>query len=335
MTSSIAILTDCYEAEDAARGRPFAGTQGHIFRGICSQAGVSLSECHVRALLPMQPPGRGLDSFCVRSKQGALPGYPYLRRGFYLEEKYAPHIARMFAWLEQTKPNVVVALGNLPLWALTKRSGIDRNRGAPLLDHTGRFKVLPTWHPSAVIKQWNLRPIAFMDIVKAKRESEFSQIKRPKRYITLQPTLEDIAAFYERYIEPAPFVACDIETKSDTITEIGYATSPSRAIVIPFWSREHGNYWSTADEERAAWEWVRRIQATKPQVGQNYQYDMQYLWRKMGIPSLGFAGDTMILHHALQPEMKKGLGFLGSIYTNEPSWKFMRTDHSTMKKEDE
>jgi len=43
----------------------------------------------------------------------------------------------------------------------------------------------------------------------------------------------------------------------------------------------------------------------------------------------------MLLHHAMQPEMEKGLGFLGSLYTNEPSWKFMRTDHDNLKKGDD
>jgi uracil-DNA glycosylase len=335
VTSSIAIITDCYEPEDLASGRPFSGTQGHILRGLCSQAGIELADCATRAVFPLLPPGRGFDSFCIRSKQGAIPGYPYLRRGYYLPEELAPHLARLRAWLERTRPNVVVALGNVPLWALTKASGIERWRGSPLLDHTGEFKVLATWHPSAIIKQWNLRPIAFMDLVKARRESEYPQIKRPKRYIHLEPTLADIEEFYHKHIAPAEYLAVDIETKADTITEIGFASSPSRALVIPFWSRARGNYWSTLEEERAAWEWTRLILSEKPCIGQNFQYDMQYLWRKMGIPCPGFAGDTMLLHHALQPEMKKGLGFLGSVYTDEPSWKFMRTDHSTMKKEDE
>jgi hypothetical protein len=42
----------------------------------------------------------------------------------------------------------------------------------------------------------------------------------------------------------------------------------------------------------------------------------------------------MLLHHALQPEMDKGLGFLGTVYTDELPWKFMRTKHETLKKED-
>jgi hypothetical protein len=33
----------------------------------------------------------------------------------------------------------------------------------------------------------------------------------------------------------------------------------------------------------------------------------------------------MLLHHAMQPEAPKGLEFLGSVYTNEASWKLMRS----------
>jgi hypothetical protein len=50
---------------------------------------------------------------------------------------------------------------------------------------------------------------------------------------------------------------------------------------------------------------------------------MQYLWRYAGIAAKKFCDDTMLLHHALQPEMQKGLGFLASVYTDELAWKFM------------
>ena len=76
---------------------------------------------------------------------------------------------------------------------------------------------------------------------------------------------------------------------------------------------------------------------SKVSFGQNFSYDVQYLWR-LGIPVPNWGDDTMIIHHAMQPEMEKGLGFLASIYTDELAWKFMHkkkaTDRSG-KKEDE
>ena len=47
----------------------------------------------------------------------------------------------------------------------------------------------------------------------------------------------------------------------------------------------------------------------------------------------GLADDTMLMHHAMQPEMEKGLAFLGSVYTDEASWKFRRKNQ-TIKQED-
>ena len=44
----------------------------------------------------------------------------------------------------------------------------------------------------------------------------------------------------------------------------------------------------------------------------------------MGLRTYGASEDTMLLHHALQPESLKSLGFLGSVYTDEGSWKGMR-----------
>ncbi len=52
-------------------------------------------------------------------------------------------------------------------------------------------------------------------------------------------------------------------------------------------------------------------------------YDIQYCHR-YGLRVNRYAHDTMIRHHALQPEMEKGLGFLASIYTDEAPWKVLR-----------
>ena len=43
----------------------------------------------------------------------------------------------------------------------------------------------------------------------------------------------------------------------------------------------------------------------------------------------------MLMSHALYPELQKGLGFLGSVWTDEPAWKLMRSSKSTETKRDE
>ena len=203
------------------------------------------------------------------------------------------------------------------------------------MTHDAKWKVIPSWGPLSIIRQWELRVILMADLAKAAREARFPELRRPKRLIYMEPTLQDIEDFYLEFLVPSPFISCDIETKALTITEVGMSdASGEHAIVIPFWKRPaaDGNYWKTLAEEASAWAIIRRICAAHPLVGQNFAYDMTYFWSTVGIPCPQFIGDTMLLHHSLQPEMEKGLGFLGSIYTNEPSWKFMRTDHDQLKR---
>jgi len=334
---SIYIVGDYYSEEDETNKRPFSGTYGHILRGILSQAGIPLSDVTLDAAFRLRPANGRLESLLTNNRANSLPGYPPIKRGNYISADFALDLQRLHHRIDQARPNIIVPLGGLALLAITKKKGIEKFRGSPLMSADNQFKVLPTWGPDSVVRQWNLRPIVFMDFCKIREEAKSPLLIRPRRIIHLNPTLADIEAFYHEHIVPSPLLACDIETKNNTITEVGFATSISRCLVIPFWKRAaaSGNYWKTAAEEKQAWDWVRRILAEKKVIGQNFQYDMQYLSRTVGIPSPGFTGDTMLLHHSLQPELQKSLGFLGSIYTSEPSWKFMRTDHSTLKKEDE
>ncbi len=84
------------------------------------------------------------------------------------------------------------------------------------------------------------------------------------------------------------------------------------------------SFWRTTIEEIEAWKWVQRLlNLPSPKIFQNGLYDLQYL-RRMKLSVTNSLEDTMLLHHAMHPELLKGLGFMGSVYTNEPAWKLMR-----------
>jgi hypothetical protein len=48
---------------------------------------------------------------------------------------------------------------------------------------------------------------------------------------------------------------------------------------------------------------------------------------------MGAEHDTMLLSHSLQPESLKGLGYLGSVFTDEGSWKQERKGNQTIKRD--
>lgn len=331
----IALIGEAWGQEEEREGRPFVGSSGRILNGILRQAGIAREDCLVTNVFNLRPrPSNDVGNLCGPKGEG-IPGYPALARGKYVRKEYAPELARLYDEVARFQPNVIVTLGATPAWAFLKTSGIRAIRGTTAESFLG-YKVLPTYHPAAVMREWTLRPIVLADMMKAKRESEYPDVRRPMREIWVEPSIEDIERFFHEHIEPSPSLSIDIETKGMTITCVGFAPTPKVALVIPFYdpTQLDGNYWRTYEEEMQAWEWVRLFCSLRKRlVFQNGMYDMTFLWRAMGIPCPHASDDTMLLHHALQPEMEKGLGFMATLHTDEASWKFMRKS-DTEKKED-
>ena len=87
--------------------------------------------------------------------------------------------------------------------------------------------------------------------------------------------------------------------------------------------------------ELAVWSAIKELLEDKTivKVAQNQTYDVSWLNHKYGIEVAGTIHDTMHAQHAIQPEMEKGLGFLGSIYTNEGAWKNLTSFSKSTKEE--
>lgn len=285
----------------------------------------------------LRPKANKIENLCGEKHWG-IPGFPALAKGKYVKRDLSPQLDRLADELEFQNPNLVVALGNTPTWALLGQTSITKVRGTTQLStHTIRgFKVLPTYHPAAIMYQWSLRPIAVIDLQKAKREAEFPEIRRPKRRIFIPEIVEDLYAFEQQYIRRDGRLSVDIETAGNQITSISFAPSPDVSLVIPIFhrSRVGRSYWTSYESEVAAVAFIARILGGETRkTFQNGLFDIAFLWRCYGIKVMNADEDTMLLHHAIQPESLKGLGFLGSIYTDEGNWKRMR-DVDTIKQDD-
>lgn len=327
--AKLAFIGEAPGEQEEMVGFPFVGRAGQELDSMAEEAGITLSSTYRTNVLFTRPPGNKLDAFLI-PKKACPPSYslPMLKAGNYLHPSLIPELSRLREELETLRPNLAVALGNTATWALLGSGKISSARGTVAESSLiPGLKVLPTYHPAAVLRNWTWRVIVIQDLIKAKREMEFPEIRRVERRITINPTLGEVDAFVSEALA-SPILSCDIETERRQITTIGFATSPSRSFVIPFWDKTKPgySYWSES-EETIVWSVIATILTTHPRVlFQNGLYDTQHLFR-MGIPIPGFRDDTMILHHALFPELPKSLEFLGSIYTNELSWKKMRPRH--------
>ncbi len=281
-----------------------------------------------------RPAGNNVELFYAKLQDKVPVNRKLPRRKFgtsnhYLRDEYAHYITLLHERLTVLKPNVIVALGNTALWALGLSPTISKLRGNVIASKWG--KVISTYHPAAVVRNWSNRTIAVLDLHKALRESKFPEISAPERIIWTEPTLEDLYKWWEDYGSKTELLAIDIETlKKIQVAEIGIASSATMALHIPFVYKEDNIYkswWPDAKTEAAAWDFVEMVCCSSiPKIGQNVlQYDAYFMVKALGIPILNIVEDTMTLSHCWQPELEKNLGFLGSLFLTEREWKSIRT----------
>lgn len=334
--AGIVIVGEAWGKDEEEQGKPFVGASGRLLTGLLKQVGIDRESCYITNVFNFKPDKNDIKTLCGTKKEG-VPGMPAITKGKYVKLEYQHELDRLYKEVDSVKPTLIIALGGSASWSLLRTSGIKAIRGAPLYSFRGP-KVLPTYHPAAVLREWKLRPILLADLEKARKESEYPEIRRPQREIWVEPTYEDLLDFEARFITPSSELSIDIETIGELITMIGFAPTVNRALVVPFFddTKPTKNYWPTTEIEIKVWNWVKRICALEKSrlVGQNFLYDINFLWTRYGITVPHVTDDTMLLHHALQPEMEKGLGFLGSIYTDEAAWKCEYKNSKTVKRED-
>lgn len=324
MTYKILICGEAWGAEEEKARAPFVGASGQELTRMLSEADIHRADCYLTNVFNLRPENNDLEKICQKDKTGS---FGPLKAGHYLRPEFYGELARLRGELNSIRPNIIVLLGGTACWAILNTTGISKIRGSVTISNnpTG-FKCLPTYHPAAILRDWSLRAVTVLDFAKTRRESEFPEIRRPERVVYIEPDLADMEWYFNEKIIPCKTLSFDIETSGDQITCIGFAPGADSALVVPFVDprRPGSSYWNSRELESLAWNFVRKVLAIhQPKVGQNILYDLHFLWRQYGITARNVTEDTMLLHHSLQPESQKGLGFLGSVYSNEQSWKLL------------
>lgn len=352
MPTPIVIIGEAWGEQEATLQSPFVGAAGQELARMLSAAGYGNEllpysfNSPVRMLnywrkfpYPLlntfnaRPPENNVEFFYT--KPGNDASKLFLQRKFdnsiyYVKAEYEHHITHLHEALKQLKPNVIIAFGNTALWALGLPTSISKLRGNIVGTPFG--KVLPTFHPASVLRNWSQRVIAILDLHKALRESASPSITTLSREIWTKPTIEDLYKWWNLYGSRTNLLAFDIETVSNKqISEISFASDSTHALHIPFFWKENRrftNWWPNVKTEVAAWKFVKMaLESDVPKIGQNcVQYDCYWLLKEMKIGVKNVTHDTMQMAHAWQPELEKSLGFLGSIFLDERSWKGIRTE---------
>lgn len=288
------------EAEHNAK-RPFVGPSGRVLDDLLNKAGITRSECWVTNVVKYQPPGNNIK------KVKNLGAY----KDFLIQE------------LRTINPRIILALGNVPLQALTGQTGITQWRGSILSCAELGKRVIPTYHPAYLLRSDSIidKSVAEFDVNRLVEEMALEPI--PSRNLVV---IKDSAQLY-RYIDKwkrqgVKNVTADIETHKSIPVCLGFGPSKSEAISIPLfnelWGTQFCNY--PVRELAEFWKMADHILRFFGVIGQNWKFDYSKLF-PMGFRVPKFIADTMLMAHTRFPELPKGQAFLTSIYTREPYYK--------------
>lgn len=322
--AKIAIVGMGPATEEVARGKPFVGPAGRVLNNALAKLGVERDSVYVTNVTETPlPPGSSLHSL------------PHLRG----------ELARLRQELETLRPNVVVPLGEEPLYFLCNIHNILKWRGSILPSTlTPGLKCVPSVHPAWILRGMDKWEAVFthIDLKRAIEESDFPEIVLPKRDAITGPSFSTVIE-YIRECKKHDVLSVDIEVGYYTrqgvgeINCIGVGFTPGQALCIPLIRVGRTNYW-TEVEEAAIWRALAELleDPTIKKYGQNLSFDWTYFWLHKIYPAFTYV-DTMLLHHCLYPdfgatedvwgrrkvmdEPGHGLAFINSQYTKTPYYK--------------
>lgn len=234
-------------------------------------------------------------------------------------------------FMQEYKPDITIGLGKMSLQYLKGRLdlSLDDERGAPFNNvKTGGLSIC-TYSPAYIFKVYAQNVLVEHDFKKAFRlgTTGWSQ---PQYEINYTPTYTEVINYLDYFLKEKPFLYVDIETlfKTGKMTCIGFAYSPTQALVIPLVHYKIGTQlraWSPT-EELTIFKKMKEVLETCECGGHNaVHFDQYVLFRKYGILTR-LNHDTMFSFWELYPSMEKSLAFASSILTDNTYWKGMLSE---------
>lgn len=306
----IAIIGEAPGEDEAIQGEPFVGTSGRFLNMWLSRAGLVRSACFIGNICQVRPPKNDITLF---SRDGI---------------EFREGLEQLQKELTEFNPNLVFLLGKTALWAAKGTSDISSWRGSLFISDRAPFagrKCLASFHPANCLRQYENTPLLVFDLLKAKAEAEFPELVLPHRELDVNLNFEQTCERLDQIIDTKCKIATDIEGGVSNVSCISFATSPSKAFIVPFTYPSGASFWQL-DQEAVLWQKVARIlgDVTITKIFQNGLYDRFVLQFAHNLVVRGAREDTMLKFWEVYCELEKSLGFQCSILTREPYYKFER-----------
>lgn len=321
-------------ADEELAGTPFVGAAGRELESWLRAAGVDRDAVRVTNVCPFRPPGNDISAWFKPAPKRASASRPSAwseRSGMMFSREVAQgleeledellgwRLARELSASTHGRPGVIVALGNVALWALTVSAagaglwGITNWRGSQLVHASTGAALIPMLHPAAVLRQYSWHSLCVHDMKTRVLPSREGPITPPACDASTVQSADE-ALQWLADCKAGAWLAVDLETARGQIECVGLASgrSPLSARTIPFRCAD-GPCW-TADEQTAIERALIAALDRSLVVGQSTTaYDVAYFDRLLNYPLRTYF-DTYIAQSVLWPGEPRDLAHLASLY---------------------
>lgn len=332
--SRIMLIGEAPGEQEERSGVAFAGSAGAELNRMLQEVGIMRSECYTTTVVKVRPPNSYLGNFIAFKKKDITSAHVMLRDR-YVTKEVTEGYAELLAEIEMVQPNIIVAFGNLALWALTGHWGVLKWRGSQLVMYDPLFgidaerpkpKIIPTIHPSAIQREWPNRALVLSDLRRVKRHMTSRTYDNiPKWNFLVRPSFEQVTkqlAALQSDVEHCEeiWIDFDIETRGRGhvyIDCIGLSWSRNDALCIPFMTTaKREGYWSEEEETIIVYALYKLLTHKNCRVRwHNGLFDSQIVHHNWHfLPRHG--QDTMISQHSQFAALQKALAFVASMYTD-------------------
>lgn len=324
--AKVLIVGDVWSAEDNRTFTPFNGSAGLELERLLHEAKILRSECYTTNAVNAYPPSGDLSNWIAKAKKDVTSSH-VLFHDKYVRQIVLDGYRNLLKEITLVDPNIIITLGDLPLWALTGAWGALKWRGSHLTfthPDTGKvYKLIPTLHPAKLFGMWDMRSTVVLDLKRAQLHSGTEPFNPPAWNFTIRPSFGKVVdilleLYHNTAKSPTPYrLSLDIETRAGHIACVGIAWSRLDAICIPLMCMENKQgFWGLEEETEIVFLLYKLL--THPNakiVWQNGLYDAQYIYRHWHfIPTESYSQDTMISQHSCFAALPKGLDFISSMY---------------------
>ena len=339
----IAAVGEAPGEHEIREGRPFVGPSGNIITQTALRAGLKRSHIHWTNVVLCRPPENDMSRFLemLRKSNRKIEKENRARKKVDKNATLQPLVPTP---MECCKPRLlqelepfqhILTLGGTAAKALISNSiSVMAIRGGPTEIERGDrvLKILPTLHPSFVMRAKRWTHVFRHDVQRAARWFRGELGWEPPE-ILYHPDPSTLRTFLN---DPdVPYWTYDVETDGiEALTAnlrcIAIGT-PERVAVIGIEGiRKDIQFYDTPTLEEVKQVLREFFQdPTKLKVGHNAgYYDKLVVENQLGVTPEPVM-DTMLMHRLVESELPHSLGFVGSLYTDAPSWK---TDREGNKK---